>query len=158
MKAAATIPIVVALSLAAGYRQAEDATLRQIVVHESTEFVSTALELLSFTIDMTVGDDGRLHVLDMMESRITVFGQGGEHLNTFGQPGSGPGELRRAAALWIYGDTVYAADTGNGRVQRWDREGEYLDQLPLPVGALFGRFDQWPSERHVVVTMGRVER
>lgn len=155
MKAAATIPVVVVLSLAAGCRQAENATLREIVVHESTEFVSTASELLSFTFDMTVDPEGRLHVLDWQESRITVFGQGGEHLYTFGQPGSGPGELRRAAALWIYGDTVYVADFGNGRVQLWDREGEYLDQLPLPVGARPLGFDRWPSGRHVVVTEGR---
>ncbi len=155
MKAPATIPIVVALSLAAGCRQAEDATLREFVVSESTEFVSTASELLAFTIDMTVDDDGRLHVLDMMESRITVFGQGGEHLSTFGQPGSGPGELRRPAALWIYGDTMYVADFGNRRVQRWDRKGEYLDQLPLPVGARPLGFDRWPSGRHVVATEGR---
>ncbi len=155
IKEAATIPIVVALSLAAGCRQAEDATLREIVVNESTEFVSTASELLALPIDMTVDDDGRLHVLDIQDSRITVFGQGGEHLNTFGQPGSGPGEMRGPAALWIHGDTVYVADMGNRRVQRWDREGEYLDQLPLPVGARPLGFDQWPSGRHVVVTGGR---
>lgn len=155
MKEAAAIPIVVALSLAAGCRQAENATLREIVVHESTEFISTASGLLAFPFDMMVDSEGRLHVLDLQESRITVFGQGGEHLNTFGRPGSGPGELRRAVALWIYGDTVYVADVGNGRVQSWDRDGKYLDQRPLPVGALPLQFDRWPSGRYVIATEGR---
>jgi DNA-binding beta-propeller fold protein YncE len=62
------------------------------------------------------------------EHRVRVFnGRTGEHLFDFGKRGSGPGEFNLARDAAVAPDgRVYVVDTGNFRVQVFDRDGKFL--------------------------------
>ena len=44
---------------------------------------------------------------------------------TWGAPGDGPGEFVEPRDVAVIGNVVFVADTGNRRVQAWDRDGTY---------------------------------
>ena len=58
-------------------------------------------------------------VLDSLNHRIQVFGQGGDWLYTFGGLGSGPDEFVGPSGLSIDNENslLFVADKGNKRIQ-----------------------------------------
>jgi DNA-binding beta-propeller fold protein YncE len=69
---------------------------------------------------VAVGPEGNVFVADFNNHRIQKFAPDGSFLTSFGEEGSGPGQLDHAIALDVAKDgTVYVADFANNRVQRW---------------------------------------
>jgi hypothetical protein len=74
---------------------------------------------------LDIAPDGTVYVLDMQASEVRAFDSQGNHLRTFGGPGSGPGELSpQALGLFLdpAGDLL-VIDLGNQRVNRYQPDG-----------------------------------
>lgn len=67
--------------------------------------------------------DGRLVVPVGGQRVIRVFDSEGEHLETLGGPGEGPGEFRSLGAVWPRGDTIEAFDGDLRRITRFFPDG-----------------------------------
>lgn len=70
--------------------------------------------------------DGRIAVLDTQAQEVRVYGPDGSYRQTYGGPGSGPGELSpQAIALFVgRGDTIVVPDMGNQRITLIPPDGE----------------------------------
>ena len=65
--------------------------------------------------------------------QLFVFDSEGRFSRTIGRSGRGPGEFRRMAALAVgEGDTIFAKDDGNGRLQILTADGEYIRSFRIP--------------------------
>jgi YD repeat-containing protein len=84
-----------------------------------------------------VGPEGNIWVAEWGNNRIQVFNQNGEYLFAFGSDGSGEGQFFHARGVSISGANVYALDsgeywhnTGNARIEKWERSEEGEAQAP----------------------------
>ena len=73
---------------------------------------------------------GSLYVADGYgNARVHKFTADGEHLFSWGEPGSGPGEFRLPHAIAIdEDDRVIVADRENSRIQVFSSKGDYLTE------------------------------
>ena len=105
---------------------------------------------LNTPCDVAVGPDGSIYVGDGHEGqnsddsstvgRIAKFSADGEFLMSWGQYGSGPGDIRTPHALLFDGQgRLIVADRGNNRLQVFDQEGNYIEE--------FKQFSR-PSDMH----------
>jgi hypothetical protein len=80
--------------------------------------------------DAAVAADGEIYVADGYgNSMVHRFSADGRHLQSFGRPGTGPGEFTTPHAIWVdRSNRVLVADRENDRVQLFDRDGRYLEQ------------------------------
>lgn len=80
--------------------------------------------------DIAVAPSGDLYVSDGYgNSCIHRFSPSGDHMLSFGTPGSGPGEFRVPHSLRVSKDgRVYVCDRENNRVQVFTEDGHYLAQ------------------------------
>jgi DNA-binding beta-propeller fold protein YncE len=85
------------------------------------------------TTDIAFGPQGRLFISDGYgNARILEYTADGKRVRQWGTPGSGPGQFRLPHGIAIDEDGVlYVADRENGRIQKFDMEGKYLDEWPL---------------------------
>lgn len=82
-----------------------------------------------FPLEMAVGPDERIYVLDAGNYRVQVFDHDGSYITQFGRRGSGPGEFDFlggstpddfAGSIAVDQDGfIYVADVGNRRVQKF---------------------------------------
>lgn len=85
-------------------------------------------------ISLAIDEEGNLYVLDAGNNRIQVFDGDGSFLMMWGTPGAGDGEFNfhRGAGDNIGGialdaqGNVYVADNQNQRIQKFDRNGNFL--------------------------------
>jgi tripartite motif-containing protein 71 len=85
---------------------------------------------------MAKAPDGRLWVALALTDRFAIFDADGTYLETWGMPGTGPGEfdLRRAngdpfVMLAFASDgSFYVLDSGNHRVQAFDKDRKFVRQ------------------------------
>jgi hypothetical protein len=76
---------------------------------------------------LAVTPDGRLFVLDAMESRVHVFSAAGKLERTFGRRGAGPGELSNtAAAILVSRGQLVVVDLLNQRVNLFAFDGTFV--------------------------------
>ncbi len=81
---------------------------------------------LALPTDVTVGDDGRIFVVDGGNHRIVAFDRRGKYLFAFGQKGSGEGQFRDPVGIGIDSrGRIYVADTSNHRVQVFGSDGRF---------------------------------
>lgn len=83
--------------------------------------------------DVSVSKDGLIYVLDGVHNKVKVFDQGGKFKFSFGQKGSSNGRFSFPLGIDI-GDSgrVYVADSGNRRVQSFNSDGSYINQITIP--------------------------
>ncbi len=82
------------------------------------------------TSDIAFAPDGNLLIADGYgNARILEYTPDGRRVREFGRPGTGPGELNLPHAVAIdERNIIYVGDRENGRIQRFTREGKYIDQ------------------------------
>ncbi|HLA62873.1 MAG TPA: hypothetical protein VK610_00480 [Rhodothermales bacterium] len=97
----------------------------------------TGLALVATFTDaraLAADGSGRLYVVDAAESVVVVLDTAGVRLATFGGPGAGAyAFLEPADVDPTNGLELYVADAGNGRLQRFSRDGRLLDTVPVPL-------------------------
>lgn len=80
--------------------------------------------------NVALDSTGSLYVADGYgNARVHKFTADGEHLFSWGEPGTGPGEFRLPHAIAIdEDDRVIVADRENSRIQVFSPKGEYLTE------------------------------
>jgi hypothetical protein len=81
---------------------------------------------------------GTLLVADYDDGRIHRFAPYGEHLDSFGGRGQGPGELMMSVMALTAGDSIMVPDVGNRRLSIYREDGSFLSQRVFP-GSLQAR-------------------
>jgi DNA-binding beta-propeller fold protein YncE len=91
--------------------------------------------------DVTWDAAGNIYISDgYINSRIAKYSKDGDWIGSFGEPGSGLGQLNTPHSIASdNAGNLYVADRGNGRVQVFDTSGKALREIrisiPLPAGA-----------------------
>jgi hypothetical protein len=81
---------------------------------------------------LAVDPTGQLYVADAGRDVVRTFRRDGRELPSLGGPGTRAGEFDGPADLDpTNGQTLLVADAGNGRVQRFSAEGQYLAAIPI---------------------------
>jgi sugar lactone lactonase YvrE len=75
-----------------------------------------------------------------INSRVAKYDKNGDWVKSFGEPGSGPGQLNTPHSIATDAKgNVYVANRGNVRIEVFDSSGTYLRQIkidvPVPAGA-----------------------
>lgn len=101
------------------------------LIHVSPVF--TIHDQLKAPSDISVSPDGRVYIVDGVNSKVRVYSRSGQYLSSFGKPGGGKGELQLPLGIDIdQSGQVYIADAGNHRVQLFSPKGDFIDKIDLP--------------------------
>jgi outer membrane protein assembly factor BamB len=84
------------------------------------------------TTDIAFGPNGRLFITDGYgNARVLEYTPDGKRVKQWGSRGTGPGEFHLPHAIQIDEEgTVYVADRENGRIQKFDLDGNFLGEIP----------------------------
>jgi DNA-binding beta-propeller fold protein YncE len=79
---------------------------------------------------VAIAPDGELYVCDGYgNARIHRFTAEGELIQSWGGPGTGPGEFNLPHDIWVADDDrVFLADRENDRIQIFSRDGQFLEE------------------------------
>jgi sugar lactone lactonase YvrE len=103
--------------------------LQEISVGEIATGDKCAFPTLCGTTDITFGPNGRLFISDGYgNARILEYASDGKRVKVWGSAGTGPGQFQIPHGIAYAGKTLYVADRGNSRVQRFDLDGHYLGE------------------------------
>jgi 6-bladed beta-propeller len=121
------------------------------------------------TTDVAFGPNGRIYITDGYgNARVLEYTPDGKRVKQWGKAGTGPGDFRLPHAIQIDEEgTVYVADRENGRIEKFDLEGNFLGEIPH-LGRIYslklvgevlwagmGPFDQPPGSPGWVVKLDR---
>jgi DNA-binding beta-propeller fold protein YncE len=84
----------------------------------------------NFPTNLALGRQGEIYVSDGYgNARIHKFSYDGELLQSWGEPGDGPGQFHVPHGIVVSDDgLVWVADRENDRIQRFDSNGEFVDE------------------------------
>jgi DNA-binding beta-propeller fold protein YncE len=103
--------------------------LQEISVGEMAVGDKCAFPTLCGTTDITFGPNGRLFISDGYgNARILEYSADGKRVKVWGSAGTGPGQFQIPHGIAYQGNTLFVADRGNSRVQRFDLDGRYLGE------------------------------
>ncbi|MDZ4165137.1 MAG: peptidyl-alpha-hydroxyglycine alpha-amidating lyase family protein [Smithellaceae bacterium] len=94
--------------------------------------------------DVAIAPDGEIYVSDGYgNARVHRFTANGSLIQSWGEPGSGPGQFRLPHGIGISpDDRVFVADRENDRIHIYSRDGQFLDcwtHLQRPTDISFGK-------------------
>lgn len=79
---------------------------------------------------LVLDTDGELiYILDFRADTIHRLDRRGNSRPGLGKSGREPGQLSAPQGLAVRGDRLYISDTGNNRLQVWDKEGSFISQV-----------------------------
>ncbi len=80
--------------------------------------------------NLSVAPSGELYVSDGYgNSRVHRFSADGRLIQSWGEPGTGPGEFNLPHGIWVHPDgRVFVADRENDRIQIFTPDGRYLEE------------------------------
>jgi DNA-binding beta-propeller fold protein YncE len=86
--------------------------------------------------DMAWDAAGNTYISDgYINSRIAKIDKNGNWIKSWGEPGNGPGQLSTPHSIATDDSGhVYVADRGNGRIQIFNGDGEYLREIHIKLG------------------------
>jgi DNA-binding beta-propeller fold protein YncE len=103
--------------------------LQEISVGEIATGDKCAFPTLCGTTDIAFGPHGRLFISDGYgNARILEYTPEGKRVKVWGSAGTGPGQFQIPHGIAYAANTLYVADRGNSRVQRFDLDGHYLGE------------------------------
>ncbi len=84
------------------------------------------------TTDVAFGPNGRIFITDGYgNARVLEYTPDGKRVKQWGKAGTGPGDFRLPHAIQIDEEgTVYVADRENGRIEKFDLDGNFLGEIP----------------------------
>lgn len=71
----------------------------------------------------------KYYISDYSADMIRVLNMAGREVATIGKSGSGPGEFRGPGGVTLTDNAIFVADTGNSRIQKFDHDGEFLQEF-----------------------------
>jgi len=93
-------------------------------------------------VDLALGPDGGLYVLDAAAATVTLYDGEGNEVSSFGASGAGPDQLLSPQGLAVGSDgEIYVTDTGNDRIQVFSAAGGLIRTLGSS-GSAPGELDQ----------------
>ena len=125
------------------------------VPEESTAF-------LRQVTDLSIGEDGTIHVLDIRSAKVFTWRGDGSYQGSFGNKGQGPGEFSFQGAgggkISATGNFIYVYDDGTKAVSVFDPKQDFVRAFPLEVsiGTVYG-FDMASDEHAVVAYSHRID-
>lgn len=97
-------------------------------------------------VSLALAFGGQLYILESSANRVLKLDWLGHQLKTWGTRGSAPGQFDMPSKVALSEDgSLFAADTGNHRVQKFSSEGDFIAQWPLPASIPSGRADGDPE-------------
>ena len=87
--------------------------------------------LFSAIRSIAVDDSGNIYVLDGKENQVLAFDHSGEHLNTFGRAGQGPGEFSLALTMSLTDQDEIVIEDYRNHLVYFSTKGEFVRNLPL---------------------------
>jgi DNA-binding beta-propeller fold protein YncE len=85
-------------------------------------------------VDVTIGPDEHIYVLDAQAQEVRVFDIQGSHVRTIGGAGQGPGELAFPYALaFDESGRLWVADSGNRRFTAFSHTGDLIATYRSPI-------------------------
>jgi 6-bladed beta-propeller len=87
--------------------------------------------------DVAWNAQGDIFISDgYINARVAKFDKNGDWVKSFGEPGSGPGQLNTPHSIATDAKgNVYVANRGNVRIEVFDSDGKYLRQIKIDVPA-----------------------
>jgi 6-bladed beta-propeller len=84
------------------------------------------------TTDVAFGPNGRIFITDGYgNARVLEYSPDGKRVKQWGKSGTGPGEFRLPHAIQIDDKgTMYVADRENGRIEKFDLDGNFRGEIP----------------------------
>jgi sugar lactone lactonase YvrE len=84
------------------------------------------------TTDVAFAPNGHIFITDGYgNARVLEYTPDGKRVKQWGKSGSGPGEFRLPHAIQIdEKGLVYVADRENGRIEKFDLDGNFLSEIP----------------------------
>jgi DNA-binding beta-propeller fold protein YncE len=78
--------------------------------------------------DLAFDSRGNIYISDgYINSRVAKYDMNGDWVMSWGEPGTGPGQLRTPHSIAIdRNDNVYVGDRSNARIQVFDTDGNFL--------------------------------
>ena len=93
--------------------------------------------LFGWIFSIAVDDDRNVYVFDYQAQHVGVFDPAGNHVETLGRPGEGPGEFNRAEAIALLPDgRLVVRNPGNQRIEVFGPEPGQTEQWGYPAGGL----------------------
>ncbi len=117
-----------------------DAVLNVGVARTYGEVTGNSGVFLQGPGDLTLDDQGRLHVLDLVARNVLVWDKQGKYLGAYGKPGQGPGELQISGSMGgpqgyitALGDSIYIFDGGARRLSLFKNDLTFREAVPFNV-------------------------
>jgi len=106
--------------------------------------------------DVCVAPSGEIYVADGYgNAAVHKFAPDGEHLLSWGEPGTGPGQFTTPHAVWATAnERIYVADRENYRVQVFSPDGEFL----TAIGDLYKPMDIYGDPSGVIYVTDQIPR
>ena len=86
---------------------------------------------------IAIHDSGDIYVSCWNDNLIRVFDRAGQQKGIIGSCGSDDGEFNHPRGLFIKGDVIYVADTGNNRIQKLTTGGLFLQTFDQHIEGQF---------------------
>ena len=75
--------------------------------------------------------NGKIIAADIKQDCLVAFSPTGEVLNKVGTTGNGMSEFLRPTSLVVQNDNIYVLDSGNSRIQIFDKDLNYVKEIKL---------------------------
>ena len=113
-------------------------------------------EPFNHVTDVAVAQNGDIYACDGYgNSTVHRFAPDGTLKQTWGRPGTGPGEFTTPHAIWVDpSDRVLVVDRENGRVQFFDLDGEYHEAW----GAFYNPMDIYVDADGMIYVTDQIPR
>ena len=106
-----------------------------VIIHPGS-MVSPENDGVGFALSLDVRFvHGGAIVLENRLARLVVFDEALQAVRTIGQPGEGPGELRRPYALEVRGTRIAVSEINNKRISVFREDGSFERSFQVPTGS-----------------------
>lgn len=104
------------------------------------EFIGDFARGMTWPAGIALDSSGNIYCSEEFQNKIFVFNEDGEEIGSWGEAGSGQGQLNGPSGLAVDGDdNLLVVDAKNNRIQKFTTAGEYIatigeGQLDSPWG------------------------